>query len=113
MKRIGKDLVRIELKPIPGTQKSFYGKAYVYKSIVSGDHSLYSYGTLVAVKEEGCIPKIYCWTKPDGTTSRTTIRHLKAFCNYFGYPVRSTKEMIEKFSLKEFFNRVKKGDYND
>ena len=74
MKTMYKPCTICDLKPNDG-HKSFYGKAKVYRHS-DGTEYLTSYNTFVACK------------MPDGTIkrhwdgySRTTARHIKAFCN--------------------------------
>lgn len=62
---------KYELKPV--SQKSFYGRAYVYVAD-DGTETLYSYGTPVARrKANGAYERLW------GGYSATTAKHVKAF----------------------------------
>lgn len=66
-------MTRYELQPI-GSQKSFYGKAYVVREN-DGTERLFSYDTEIIVRyPDGRLQRIW-----DGW-SATTGRHIKAFC---------------------------------
>ncbi len=58
---------------IPTQQKSFYGKAKVEE--INGTKTLYSYGApIIRINADGTLDKLwYGW-------SRTTGRHIQAFC---------------------------------
>ena len=62
-----------ELSPLPGQQKSFYGKAKVRQ--LHDCQRLESYDTpVLEVYQDGTVCRLWCgW-------SNTTGRHIKAFC---------------------------------
>lgn len=98
-----------ELAPLPGQQKSFYGKAWVYIA-PDGEQRLYSYDTLIMIiKPDGKMVRVW-----DGW-SATTGRHIKAFCglNKAEFtkleleekPIKLNKEGNPVCSLSEFITR--------
>ena len=68
---------KYELMPKDG-HKSFYGKAVVYDD--KGYRTLYSYGVkIMTIAPAGFMLRYWNGQLADGTWSRTTGRHIKAF----------------------------------
>ena len=82
-----------ELNPMFDYRKSFYGKAFVESDPKTGDLTLKSYGTKVAVIKAGKL-KVF------GTYSVTTLRHIKEFMQQNGYPLMSKKEIEETYCVR-------------
>ena len=82
-----------ELNPMFDSRKSFYGKAFVESDPKTGDLTLKSYGTKVAVIKAGKL-KVF------GTYSVTTLRHIKEFMRQNGYPPLSKKEIEETYCVR-------------
>ena len=81
-----------ELNPMFDSRKSFYGKAVVESNPKTGDLTLRSYGTKVAVIKAGKLEVF-------GTHSVTTLRHIKEFMRQNGYPPLSKKEIEETYCV--------------
>lgn len=75
-----------ELSPVSG-QKSFYGKAKVIEE--SGVSKLLSYDTIVA-EYNSSTKEI----KINGWYSDTTMRHINAFRNLYGFDKMSKKDLV-------------------
>ena len=82
-----------ELNPMFDNRKSFYGKAFVESDPKTGDLTLRSYGTKVAVIKAGKLEVF-------GTYSVTTLRHIKEFMRQNGYPPLSKKEIEESYCVR-------------
>ena len=74
-------------------RKSFYGKAVVESDPKTGDLTLRSYGTKVAVIKAGKLEVF-------GTYPATTLRHIKEFMRQNGYPPLSKKEIVETYCVR-------------
>ena len=81
-----------ELNPMFDSRKSFYRKAFVEIDPKTGDLTLKSYGTKVAVIKAGKLEVF-------GTYSATTLRHIKEFMWQNGYPPLSKKEIEETYCV--------------
>lgn len=82
-----------ELNPMFDSRKSFYGKAVVESNPKTGDLTLRSYGTKVAVIKAGKLEVF-------GTYSATTLRHIKEFMWQNGYPPLSKKEIEDTYCVR-------------
>ena len=82
-----------ELNPLFDYRKSFYGKAVVESNPKTGDLTLRSYSTKVAVIKAGKLEVF-------GTYSVTTLRHIKEFMRQNGYPPLSKKEIEETYCVR-------------
>ena len=82
-----------ELNPMFDSRKSFYRKAFVEIDPKTGDLTLKSYGTKVAVIKAGKLEVF-------GTYSVTTLRHIKEFMRQNGYPPLSKKEIEETYCVR-------------
>ena len=82
-----------ELNTLFDYRKSFYGKAVVERDPKTGDLTLKSYGTKVAVIKAGKLEVF-------GTYSVTTLRHIKEFMWQNGYPPLSKKEIVETYCVR-------------
>ena len=89
-----------ELNPMFNSRKSFYGKAVVEEDPKTGDLTLKSYGTRVAViaapRFHGEERKLRVF----GTYSVTTLRHIKEFMKQNGYPLMSKKKIMETYCVR-------------
>ena len=81
-----------ELNPLFDSRKSFYRKAFVEIDPKTGDLTLKSYGTKVAVIKAGKLEVF-------GTYSATTLRHIKEFMWQNGYPPLSKKEIEDTYCV--------------
>lgn len=74
------------LDPIPGTAKSFYGKATVIDESdgIGSHHVLVSYTTKVLREDNGVITRYDFNGDEAYVFSRTTCRHAQAFVNRYG-----------------------------
>lgn len=82
IKELGDELINslpIELKPLDGQQKSFYGKAQVVLDQFEATATLYSYGTKILVFRMDKQEFRRCWSG----WSATTAQHIKAFCGKY------------------------------
>ena len=82
-----------ELNPMFDSRKSFHRKAFVEIDPKTGDLTLRSYGTKVAVIKAGKLEVF-------GTYSATTLRHIKEFMWQNGYPPLSKKEIEETYCVR-------------
>ena len=82
-----------ELNPMFDYRKSFYGKAVVESNPKTGDLTLRSDSTKVAVIKAGKLEVF-------GTYSVTTLRHIKEFMRQNGYPPLSKKEIEETYCVR-------------
>lgn len=80
-------MIKFELNPM-GIQKSFYKKAHIIWC--DGVEYLQSYNTIVARLEKTEI-EIF------GTYSNTTLKHIKAWLLYHGFPKMSKTEIERNF----------------
>ena len=81
-----------ELNPMFDSRKSFHRKAFVEIDPKTGDLTLKSYGTKVAVIKADKLEVF-------GTYSATTLRHIKEFMGQNGYPPLSKKEIEETYCV--------------
>lgn len=71
--------IELELKPLDGQQKSFYGKAQVVLDRLEATATLYSYGTKILIYKIDKQEFRRCWSG----WSATTAQHIKAFCGEY------------------------------
>ena len=81
-----------ELNPMCDSRKSFHRKAFVESDPKTGDLTLKSYGTKVAVIKAGKLEVF-------GTYSDTTLRHIKEFMQQNGYLLMSKKKIMETYCV--------------
>ena len=99
MSRIDNHTIITPLEPIPGTAKSFYGKATVIDESdgIGSHHVLVSYTTMVLREDDGVITRYDFNGDEANIFSRTTCRHAQAFVNRYG---RCSKPLDSASRLK-------------
>lgn len=87
------------LQPIYTHQKSFYGKAKIYKDS-KGRIYLMSYATIVAIIYDGVLyDDQIARAKVNGWYSRTTANHINDFLSQYGFKT-FTKKQLEDIADK-------------
>ena len=89
-----------ELNTLFDYRKSFYGKAVVEGDPKTGDLTLKSYGTKVAVIEAPRFHGEERKLRVFGTYSVTTLRHIKEFMRQNGYPPLTKNEIVETYCVR-------------
>lgn len=100
------------LDPIPGTAKSFYGKATVIDESdgVGSHHVLVSYTTKVLREDDGVITRYDFEGDENYVFSRTTCRHAYAFIKRYGKSSKplstaSRREILANYPVYKTINR--------
>lgn len=88
------NLKKVDLEPVVGRQKSFYGKAKILIDS-EGNTFLQSYDSIIA-EVKGDKAKIntdvYLWD------SQTSLKHLKSFLCLLGFEIGTKQQLIEMYS---------------
>lgn len=88
------NLKKVDLEPVIGRQKSFYGKAKILIDS-EGNTFLKSYDSIIAEVKNGKVKintDVYMWD------SQTSLKHLKSFLHILGYEIGTKQQLIEMYA---------------
>ena len=83
------NLKKVDLEPVVGRQKSFYGKAKILIDS-EGNTFLKSYDSIIAEVKNNT--DVYIWD------SQNSLKHLKSFLHILGFEIGTKQQLIEMYS---------------